>query len=293
MRVASGGAIDVSEKGFSGSNKGPGAPSANRGSSYGGRGYPQDNNPAPSCYGSIYCPDQLGSSGNWAGPGGGAMKLTVAGTLSVDGSIKANGGSPRSGTGHYDGTGGSIWLTARRLEGSGPIQARNKANESSGGRIALYLTGEDETFETFTGAVDAKSVSSSSGGTVYYQLAGQELGTGRIVVSGSNVDAVNSASILTDVPSSRLADADVFTQQRRPTLEIGNGAANITADIHLADLVLTGGKGVVRLNGHTVFVYARRHALGTNEAKQIIPGGTEENPGRIVWVPRGLKIIIR
>ena len=294
VRVASGGSIDVSEKGFSGGNLGPGASSANRGASYGGRGYPQDNIPAPSCYGSIYCPDQLGSSGNWSGPGGGAMKLTVAGTLSVEGAIKANGGMPLgSSKNHYDGTGGSIWLTARRMEGAGPIQARNRAYEGGGGRIALYLTGEDETFETFTGAVDAKSVSSSSGGTVYYQLAGQELGTGRIVVSGSNVDAVNSASVMTDVPSSRLADADVFTQQRRPTLEIGNGAANITADIHLADLVLTGGKGVVRLNGHTVFVYARRHALGTNEAKQIIPGGTEENPGRIVWVPRGLKIIIR
>ena len=98
---------------------------------------------------------------------------------------------------------------------------------------------------------------------------------------------------MTDVPSSRLADADEFTQQRRPTLEIGNGAANITADIHLADLVLTGGKGAVRLNGHTVFVYAKRHALGTDEAKQIIPGGTEENLGQIIWVPRGLKIMIR
>ena len=292
--VASGGAIDVSEKGFSGANKGPGAPSANRGSSYGGRGYPQDNNPTPSCYGSICCPDQLGSSGNWSGPGGGAVKLTVGGTLSVNGSLKANGGSPQTtGTGHYDGTGGSIWLTARRMEGEGPIQARNKAYEAAGGRIALYLTGEGETFETLTGAVDAKSVSSSSGGTVYYQLAGQEPGTGRIVISGSNADGVNSASIMTDVPSSRLADADEFTQQRRPTLEIGNGAANITADIHLADLVLTGGKGAVRLNGHTVFVYAKRHALGTDEAKQIIPGGTEENPGQIIWVPRGLKIMIR
>ena len=292
--VASGGAIDVSEKGFSGANKGPGAPSANRGSSYGGRGYPQDNNPTPSCYGSICCPDQLGSSGNWSGPGGGAVKLTVGGTLSVNGSLKANGGSPQTtGTGHYDGTGGSIWLTARRMEGEGLIQARNKAYEAAGGRIALYLTGEGETFETLTGAVDAKSVSSSSGGTVYYQLAGQEPGTGRIVISGSNADGVNSASIMTDVPSSRLADADEFTQQRRPTLEIGNGAANITADIHLADLVLTGGKGAVRLNGHTVFVYAKRHALGTDEAKQIIPGGTEENPGQIIWVPRGLKIIIR
>ena len=41
----------------------------------------------------------------------------------------------------------------------------------------------------------------------------------------------------------------------------------------------------------TLFIYHRRHALGTS-ASQIVPGGTAENPGRIIWI-NGMVITVR
>ena len=75
--------------------------------------------------------------------GGGAVWMKVAGTLTLNGKITANGNDAiydRSG----GGSGGSIWISTRKFDGSGFITANGGAGEpfdgggGGGGRIAIY-----------------------------------------------------------------------------------------------------------------------------------------------------------
>ena len=98
-----------------------------------------------------------GGGNNEAGPnrGGGAIQLTVEGTLTIDGRVSANA-DPVAGSYDGGGSGGSVWLKANRLTGAGTITANGQAayyaycGAGAGGRIAID-TGVNE----FTGAVDA------------------------------------------------------------------------------------------------------------------------------------------
>jgi len=104
-------------------------------------------------------PVEFGSSGGgnyWAPKrGGGAIQLTVAGTLTVDGRVSANADAV---TGSHDGggAGGSVWLVASRLNGAGSITANGQvagylgSGSGGGGRIAIY-TGVNG----FTGTIAA------------------------------------------------------------------------------------------------------------------------------------------
>ena len=98
-----------------------------------------------------------GGGGNYWAPkrGGGAIQLTVAGTLTVDGRVSANADAV---TGSHDGggAGGSVWLVASRLNGAGSITANGQvagysgSGSGGGGRIAIY-TGVNG----FTGTIAA------------------------------------------------------------------------------------------------------------------------------------------
>ena len=99
-----------------------------------GNSYPSPGGPA---YGNLYQPESLGSGGgrNTGGAGGGAIHLDVNGTLLVNGIISANGNNGAEG---WDvaggGAGGSIWIQANNLIGSGDI----RANGGTGGRFPYY-----------------------------------------------------------------------------------------------------------------------------------------------------------
>ena len=148
MTVGSGAAITVTGRGY-----GYQTPNPNYSQSYGGYAFGGANSP----YGSITEPFDPGmgcisqTDGNnkskISGIGGGAVKLAVAGNLTVNGRIEAVGtmdqNVPRSG-----GTGGSIWIVANQISGSGTIDASacpksfytsdQGVSIGSGGRIALY-----------------------------------------------------------------------------------------------------------------------------------------------------------
>ncbi len=132
--------IDVSSRGYA-AQQGPGASTSNggNGGSHGGRGGAGVwVEPIGAVNGSVTQPTNLGSGGSTA-RGGGAVRLTVAGTLTVDGSILSNGGENRDG-----GAGGSIWLTCGSLAGTGTIAANGgtytdgRYGGGGGGRIAVY-----------------------------------------------------------------------------------------------------------------------------------------------------------
>jgi RHS repeat-associated protein len=128
------------------------------GAGYGGQGgYGQDGGASGSVYGDLYQPIDLGSGGGAnpfqvvpGGTGGGAIKMVVSDVLQVEGSISACGGHGLvGGSGNAlggGGSGGSIWIEAGSLSGSGAIRACGgyggtanlKGGGGAGGRIAVY-----------------------------------------------------------------------------------------------------------------------------------------------------------
>jgi hypothetical protein len=78
--------------------------------------------------------------------GGGLVQFTVDGTLTLNGAISASGVYNPGGYGGA-GSGGSVWITAGTLQGTGTISANGGSTSPSddgggggGGRIAVYYT---------------------------------------------------------------------------------------------------------------------------------------------------------
>jgi hypothetical protein len=130
-------------------------------------------------------PSELGSPGGFRenngqspGSGGGAIQITVGGTLSIDGLIAADG-ADAPGYRAGGGSGGSVWLTASRLAGTGDIlsnggQGNENGGGGGGGRIAVFF---DE--NNFIGAITAhggKGWEWGGSGTVYLRDRGEPLG---------------------------------------------------------------------------------------------------------------------
>ena len=110
------------------------------------------------CFGSIRRPDEPGSGGGYSGSynyGGGVIHLSVTnGTLTLNGSISANGGD----TTHSSPAGGSVWIECGTLVGSGGIDAcagrATNYSHGGGGRIAVrqYLAND---ISAYTGLMRA------------------------------------------------------------------------------------------------------------------------------------------
>ncbi|MCA9517539.1 MAG: hypothetical protein KC635_21510, partial [Myxococcales bacterium] len=142
ITVESGGAISVTGKGHpENAGVGAGAPGWSAGGgAHAGTGGQSSGGYAggATTYGSASAPVAWGSGGGHdsdsatyrGGAGGGAIKLSVCGTLQVDGQIVASG---QNGTAQQagGGAGGSIWILAGQLAGSGAGSIR--ANGGAGG----------------------------------------------------------------------------------------------------------------------------------------------------------------
>ena len=177
ITVAANGSLNADTQGYV-ANAGPGGSPAgtSAGASYGGLGG-VGNGSAPSpTYGSLMEPIDLGSGGGSRccgtipGPGGGALLLTVSGTITDDGVISANGGDG-SGLQVGGGSGGSVQIHTATLAGSGSIAANGgKGNEGGGGggRVALYFNtnGLNLTLATATGG-SSDGGNAGAAGTVY------------------------------------------------------------------------------------------------------------------------------
>jgi hypothetical protein len=160
MLVDSNSVISADGRGYPiGTNLGPGVAPASPGYYAGGGGYggvggkAWGGSPGGPTYGSLTQPVDLGSAGGTGGnqagsAGGGALQLTVGGTLNFNGSISANGASLSASLYHGGaGSGGTVWLMAGTLQGTGMITANGGSTSSdddggggSGGRIAIYST---------------------------------------------------------------------------------------------------------------------------------------------------------
>ncbi len=150
VSVAGGSAISADGLGFPPARNGPGAPvNSLDGAGHGGLGGKDGGGTAGAIYGSAEQPLELGSSGLRTA-GGGAIRLILNGTLDLGSGAKlsVNGldGSSESDKYSGGGAGGSIYVSAAAITGTGSIEARGGigrylwtyAGGGGGGRIALY-----------------------------------------------------------------------------------------------------------------------------------------------------------
>ena len=193
--VDAGGKLDVNGLGY-GTEQGPGAGASDiggwgSGGGHGGvGGFSYRQQPGGGVYDSIVAPTQWGSGGGstYGGLGGGAVGLSVAGILRVDGTLTADGlASPN--VQHGAGAGGSLWINAGTLTGGGLIAARGGpggvvqgGGGGGGGRIALYLT--QNTFGGTISAIGGLGFQNGGAGTVYTKLAADAYG--KVLVDNGN-----------------------------------------------------------------------------------------------------------
>lgn len=160
--IASGSALSANGGGYAGgaggspgtNGSGPGGGLGSSGWS-GGGGYGGAGGTGTSAgggtYGSASAPVDLGSggggggSGSAGGAGGGAIHIIASNTLSIGGTLSANGANAPA-VGGGGGSGGSLYLSVCTLSGAGTIQTNggNAGNGSGGngggGRIAIFYS---------------------------------------------------------------------------------------------------------------------------------------------------------
>jgi hypothetical protein len=162
LLVAAGGMIDANLRGYPASYSslggyGPGgARSSNSGGGHGSRGgdYSSFGTQGGVSYGSETAPEDPGSSGagngttNYSGAGGGAVKITATGVVTVNGVIRANGGPGILPNYRGAGSGGSVFITCGAFAGTngsctaagGDVTAGTTGCGGGGGRIAVVVT---------------------------------------------------------------------------------------------------------------------------------------------------------
>ena len=262
MHVASGAYLRAVRGGYTATGAatvGGTTPSCHGGQSAGGT--------ANCAYDSFFHPRHPGAFGNDNGlvtVGGGAIRLSVDGTLTLDGVATATPPYPD----RRSGAAGSIDITAARLEGAGRIEAngnsRNYSNDdtrygSGGGRIAVRLTRAGETFsDAWLAKINAKgfysstitAAYSSSAGSIYLQNAAQSEGTGTIIIRNTGDTANNVA--FTAIPSTKGGgENDNF---KKASLSIEAAArVKLFADLRMASVDMASGT-VLDLNGRTLVV---------------------------------------
>jgi hypothetical protein len=219
LTINSGGLIDALAKGYTAENGPGGAPSGGTsGGTYGGQGVS-----TISPYGSTVAPFSIGSGGN-GGSGGGAIRFTISGNFTNNGTIRATanntGGSGSGGSIYVAMTGGSsTW------SGNGSISANGGTSSASGGggggRVAVtgYVTDTHSgTTTAYGGPGGGSNQFTSAAGTVYTKSASQTNGT--LLIDNNNIAA---ASPKTTGTNETTLTVDVYTVQGRAIHKIASG----------------------------------------------------------------------
>lgn len=273
LTVESKGSVDATGAGWKNYNAdapvGLGFPTSRYNGAHGGVSK-DHSNAASYAYDSILNPmlpgegAQSGDAGT-AEFGGGCVKLTVGGKLTLSGS--ANAKSPYQD--HRAGSGGTINITCGSLEGAGTINVTSQTGyggtQGGGGRVAIRLTDADADFTAYplSRITVAQSGNQSSGGTVYLQTAAEGENGGTVYIKG---DADNTATVMTPFPSLHGGgEADDF---RSATLAItSNGKALLSADVKVKGFRM-GTTGKLDLNGKMLKV---KQALLTKSDGTALP----------------------
>ena len=233
---------------------------------------------------------QSGDAGN-TNPGGGMVKVTVTGTLTLDGSATVAPVTKNSG--FNCGSGGTLSITAGFLKGSGSMTANGTAGSSTsysgaGGRIAVRLTGTGATFDEFgVLKINAKGGTHSSGtaslmasaGTVYLQTGEQAERAGTLIVRNTG-DAANTA--VTPIPSTRWGGENDVLDAASLSIEAA-ACVKLTKSFKMGSATVASGSSI-DLNGYTLTLKGMtigtvRIAPGTYPASYFASGVTDSSAG--------------
>ncbi|WP_413578215.1 beta strand repeat-containing protein [Bdellovibrio sp. HCB290] len=239
VTVATGATLSLDALGYR-DNLGPGTGAMQGGGGHGGLGGRAAGANGVT-YGTAVNPVEMGSGGgryfsSYAGWGGGALKLTVTGTLTVNGNISTNG-SAGSTTNDGAGAGGSLWLDVGTIVGAGSLTA-NGANSGAGaggagggggGRIYVrYAT------NSYTGSATATA---GTGGT-----PAATMGTVLFAGSSGGVECITPITI--SLSSSEIG-------MYGGNLVVSNGCKmTINGDIYPGTVTVTGSGSQLNQNGH-------------------------------------------
>ena len=283
---AGGDGAATASRGYSRGN-GPGYLREAGGSFAGDGGHiPSANFSSVNTYGSILDPFSYGSGGWGNGnqyAGGGIVKLVIAGTLTVNGTICSRGfGWPLKDEGFLGGagSGGTVNITAGSIAGSGRIDADGGNNglygPGSGGRVKVALTAVDAAFTSFSGSIRAFGGSMQDAAqAALYDVTPGAAGT-VCLVEGSSApvikvynewrygDAVAAWRVAEDseaVPSAThlpvKQGGDSKSALKATKWEVsGHGAIRLTDDVRIAALEFANDDGSqkIYLDGHVLSV---------------------------------------
>ena len=210
--VENGGLIESNAQGYPAAT-GPGAGrygGRGGGGGHGGMGGSGGGGAGGATYGDLYAPIQLGSGGGHdysnpgAGKGGGAIKLVVSNTLTVNGEISANGTNGI--TNNYQaggaGAGGSIWITSGSMTGNGKILANGGSGAwtyygysggGGGGRIAIYTNSLASAIQL--AALGGSGYENGGNGTIYLDGLDPTLSTLTVSPSPATADGTSTATV--------------------------------------------------------------------------------------------------
>ncbi|MBU0678613.1 MAG: hypothetical protein KJ626_10905, partial [Verrucomicrobia bacterium] len=246
------------------------------GGTYGGRGGNYSvAQQSGATYGNWLTPTNFGSGGyNLSSSLGGGRMRVRAGELILDGSLLANGVTHPTIAHRGGGSGGSIWLEAGVLRGTGLVQADGSSGSSTygcgggGGRVAVYYTdasGFDLAHVEAQGGIGASGQQDGGAGTVYLKDAAAVAGT--LLIDNAGHEDAAQTELSEDVPG---------------TLAIRNASVVLSGSQTIGYLVAT--NAVVTQEGHesvtTVDLtgghYTQHGALTVTDFS-LVDGGYEQN----------------
>ncbi|MCL1888101.1 MAG: hypothetical protein FWF96_04445, partial [Kiritimatiellaeota bacterium] len=293
MTINTNAALDVQSRGYE-PRTGPGNNSPLNqngvGASHAGEAHEGDNNQVNALtYGRVLAPTALGSGAGNQGnvelrrAGAGAIALEVAGHLTLEGALRANG----LGQNHIGGgsSGGSIFVKCATHSGAGLLNASGGLDTWHGsggaGRIAV-ISGDP-----LPGGLVCKAFGETSrnnngtrvsgAGTIFY---GVDAARGTVVVD--NADKGGNPTLATHLPAARAADQneDLTLTDWRVMRKAG---VKLRADAKINSLALEGASTALDLNGLTLRVKrmevngARVHG-GTYAAPHLPPQVADADP---------------
>lgn len=236
VTIDAGGKVDATGMGYE-KCKGPGAAGGNVNVPGLHAGRTRGMTATVHCYGSLTRPINYGSGGGYnnVADGGGAIILTVEGKLINNGSVSANGANIND---YYPGSGGSVWVTASEIAGTGSFTADagtagkdgNSYGMGSGGRVSLWITSPGKDFSNCTGQISAfggyrsagtKSANYGGGGTIYLKTGDQAFNEGTLIITNKYNSAYTTELVKT--PTGGVTDLDVGSVHI-----CGNGRLEIT-----------------------------------------------------------------
>ena len=202
---------------------------------------------------------------SFGGSGGGAIHLTVTGTLQMDGTISANGGNG-SGLGGGGGSGGNIGLVVGTLSGAGSITANGSSGADSvgggGGGGIIYISCNNNFFTGNVLAYGGGGANWGGAGTVLIQTYGQ---SGQLILDNGGHSGTNT-------PLQSASSAD---------LTLRNGAVGlISSSLTFGNLLVSSNAWLLMTNsGYTVTLSSATIQAGGGIVADAFGYAADQGPG--------------